>query len=185
MDVLIDVSGVTITTGRLILRPLTLADAQDFYAYASVPGVGEMAGWKHHESTDESKAILRSMMEGKEVLALVHKADQKVIGTLGLHPSWANEAEAYRQYRVKEIGYVLSKDYWGQGLMPEAVGAVIAYCFDTLGLDALTCCHFTENGQSRRVIEKCGFRFVRTGEFVSERLHKTFEDKQYILIRNM
>ena len=59
------------------------------------------------------------------------------------------------------IGYVLARDYWGRGLMPEAVMASINYCFSQLTCDFLTCCHFAWNHQSRRVIEKCGFRFFR------------------------
>jgi len=184
MDVSFDVTGVVIPTDRLVLRPLAMGDLDDFYAYASVPGVGEAAGWKHHQSIAESKEILRSLTESKHIFAIEYKADRKVIGTLGLHQSWANETGAYRQFRVKEIGYVLSRAYWGRGLMPEAVGAVIAYCFDTLGLDALTCCHFPENSRSRRVIEKCGFKFVRMGKFESEPLEKVFDDMQYILIRD-
>ena len=48
------INGKIIETERLILRPFTQADLGDFYEYASVEGVGEMAGWKHHESIDES-----------------------------------------------------------------------------------------------------------------------------------
>lgn len=182
MDVPIDVTAFTLETDRLILRALAGSDLGDFFAYASVPGVGERAGWKHHESVEESKEILKSLADSREVLAIVHKADRKMIGTLGLHRSWANDAEDYRDLKVKDIGYVLSQSYWGQGLMPEAVGAVIRHCFDTLTLDALTCCHFLENDRSRRVIEKSGFRFVRKSTFVSGSLGKTFEDMQYILM---
>ena len=182
MDVHVDLSGVSIATQRLVLRPLQLADLPDFFAYASVPGVGEAAGWKHHESLGESEEILRALADSGEVLAIVHRADRKMIGTLGLHRSWANDVEEYGHYAVKDIGYVLSKDYWGQGLMPEAVRAVIAYGFDALKLDALTCCHFDQNNQSRRVIEKSGFRFVRKSTFASGSLGKTFDDMQYILM---
>jgi ribosomal-protein-alanine N-acetyltransferase len=42
----------------------------------------------------------------------------------------------------REIGYVLNKDYWGKGLMPEAVEAVIDYCFREINFDWLTCGHF-------------------------------------------
>ena len=45
--------------------------------------------------------------------------------------------------------------------MPEAVKAVVSYCFDILHYDWLTCGHFSWNSQSRRVVEKCGFRYVR------------------------
>ena len=133
---------------------------------------------------EESEAILKSLIERREVLAIVHQADGKMIGTLGLHPVGKTAAERYPHLRMREVGYVLSKAYWGQGLMPEAVRALIQYSFQTLKLDALVCCHFAENSQSRRVIEKCGFRFLSQGKFVSERLKKTFDDLCYILFRD-
>jgi len=181
MDIPIDVSGIRIETPRLILRAFEESDLPDFYAYASVPGVGEMAGWPHHASIETSREILRSFIDRKDVFALYHKADHKMVGSLGLHKSWADEDNAYKALKVKEIGYVLSKAYWGQGLMLEAVHAVIDYGFGTLGLEAFTCGHFAENNQSRRVIEKCGFQFVQHGEYYSEPLQRSFEDVKYIL----
>lgn len=44
------IGGKTLETARLLLRPFRQTDLDDFYAYASVEGVGEMAGWQHHES---------------------------------------------------------------------------------------------------------------------------------------
>jgi ribosomal-protein-alanine N-acetyltransferase len=183
MDVHIDTSQIVIETERLILRSFIESDLSDFYNYASVPGVGEMAGWPHHESIETSERILKSFIDGKETFAIYHKTDKRVIGSLGLHPSWANEDERYKSLKVKEIGYVLAKDYWGHGLMPEAVRAVIDYGFETLGLDAFTCGHFVGNSQSRRVIEKCGFTFVKQSEFYSDQLQRSFEDMKYILLR--
>ena len=61
MDPFIDISNTTIESERLILRYWQMGDLSDFYEYASVPGVGEMAGWKHHESMEESKKILFSL----------------------------------------------------------------------------------------------------------------------------
>ncbi len=183
MDIQIDISKTVIETDRLILRAFTEADLYDLYSYASVPGVGEMAGWPHHESIETSDRILHSFIDEKEVLAVYHKPDRKVIGSLGLHKSWANEDEVYINLEAKEIGYVLSKDYWGHGLMPEAVNAVIDFGFDTLGLDAFTCCHFLENNRSRRVIEKCGFRFVKQSEFFAKQLQRSYEDMKYMLLK--
>jgi len=183
MDIPIDVSTAVLKTERLILRAFAESDLADLYAYASVPGVGEMAGWPHHESIGASERILRSFIEEKEVFALYHKADRRVIGSLGLHKSWANEDDAYKGLKVKEIGYVLAKSYWGQGLIPEAVSAVIKYGFNTLGLEAFTCGHFSENSQSRRVIEKTGFQFVRQSEYYAKQLQRSFEDMKYILFK--
>ena len=64
-------------------------------------------------------------------------------------------------YKGRSIGYVLSKDYWGKGLMPEAVKAVINYLFDVLDYDFLLCSYFDFNHQSKRVQEKCGFKPYR------------------------
>ncbi|WP_251209992.1 GNAT family N-acetyltransferase [Acetatifactor aquisgranensis] len=183
MDIQIDITDTVLETRRLILRPWEESDLEDFYAYASVEGVGEMAGWRHHESIEVSRSILEDFMSHKNVFALVHRESGRAIGSLGLHPSWANEDEAYRDLKMKEIGYVLSREYWGQGLMPEAVRAVIGFCFDTCGLDALTVGHFSVNGQSKRVIEKCGFQFVKESRYHAKQLGKDFDDMRYILLR--
>ncbi len=183
MDIPIDLSGVVLETERLILRPFQGSDLADFYAYASVPGVGEMAGWPHHDSLETSRAILQQLIEKKEVFALEHKADGKVIGSLGLHTPRENKDEQYSHLKAKEIGFVLSKAYWGQGLMPEAVQAVIDYGFEILGLDAFTCGHVTHNAQSRRVIEKTGFTFLDQDVSHAEQLQKYFDHRRYILTR--
>lgn len=118
------------------------------------------------------------------MLALQHKAIGKVIGSLGLHTSWANDDLRYSGMKSKEIGYVLSRDYWGQGLVPEAVRAIILFCFHELGCEILTCGHFSTNQQSKRVIEKCGFRFDRQSVFHAKQLHMDFEDIKYVLVRS-
>ncbi len=182
MDIAIDLTNIILETPRLYLRCWRQEDLEDFYAYASVPGVGEMAGWKHHASMEESKRILDSFISEKNIFALVWKPTGKVIGSLGLHPSWASSEPEYQKYAVKEIGYVLSKDYWGQGIMPEAVTAVIRFCFEKLSLAALTVGHFEENLQSRRVIEKCGFRFVKNSVYGAKDLGKSFPNRDYILL---
>ena len=83
-----------------------------------------------------------------------------MIGSLGLEPR-DEDAGLPEELQGREIGYVLSRDYWGRGLMPEAVKAVIDYCFTEQSFDYLTCGHFDRNDRSRRVVEKCGFRFLK------------------------
>jgi ribosomal-protein-alanine N-acetyltransferase len=184
MDVAFDVSNIFLETERLILRPWRMTDLDDFFEYASVPGVGEMAGWKCHELKETSERVLKSFIEGKEVFALVYKENNKVIGSLGIHQSWANEDERYQNLKQKEIGYVLSKDYWGRGLMVEAVKRVITYCFDECGIEALTVCHFSFNQQSKRVIEKCGITFVKQTQTYVKQLDQTYDSWKYILLKD-
>lgn len=157
----IDITDIWIETPRLILRPWQETDLRDFNAYASEAGVGECAGWKHHESMEESLRILRMFIEGKHTFALVEKESGRAVGSVGLEaPSdFADEGDS--ELFGCEIGYVLSKSCWGKGYMTEAVRAVLQFCFRELRMDWVTCAHFTENDRSRRVIEKCGFRYVR------------------------
>ena len=156
----IDVTDIRIETERLILRPWRESDAEDFYEYAKVDGVGQMAGWLPHKNIEESREVLLLFITGRKTFALELKENGKVIGSLGLEER-EGELEVPEGTMGREIGYALSKDHWGSGLMPEAVKAVIDYCFSELDFDWLTCGHFFRNDRSRRVVEKCGFVYVR------------------------
>ena len=179
----INISGILIETDRLILRQWEESDLDDFYEYASVEGVGEMAGWPHHTCKDTSLKILATFIADKNVFAVVYKASNKVIGSLGIHNSWAESDDKYSHLKTKQLGYVLSKDYWGHGLMPEAVKAVMDFIFNNYDLDAITCGHYSINNQSRRVIEKSGFVFVSKSEYYSKQLQKSFDSMKYIFMR--
>ena len=158
MNAPFDISGITIETDRLILREWYFSDLDDLFEYASVPGVGEMAGWPHHPNKEESLRILNRFINGKKTFAIVYKDNNKVIGSLGVEYYGAEEKlSEFFDYQGREIGYVLSKDYWGKGLMTEAVKAVIDYLFNKLDYDFLLCGRFVENNRSGRVQEKCGF----------------------------
>lgn len=152
----------TIETKRLRLRPWRMEDLQDFYDYAKNPDVGPWAGWKPHESIDESREILSRWVNNtdeKDVeIALEDKSTGKVIGSIGIEPDGSRP----KIKGSRSLGYVLGKDYWGQGLMTEAVSAAIDYAFQVLKLRLLTITHYTINDRSRRVIEKSGFTYEGT-----------------------
>ena len=75
------------------------------------------------------------------------------------------------------IEYVLSKDYWGLGLMTECVKKILEYGFFILNLDIITVSHFKENIRSKRVIEKCGFVYEGTLRKSSLLYNGTLKDK--------
>ncbi len=166
MNAPFDVTGIRLETGRLLLRPWELSDLDDFYEYAKVPDVGERAGWCHHESREKSLEILKHFIEEKKTFAIEFRQTGKVIGSLGVEfYKMEEKLTEFDGYRGRELGYVLSRDYWGQGLMPEAVRAVIGYLFGTLHLDFLLCGFYAFNHQSKRVQEKCGFKPYRKLNF--------------------
>ena len=158
MNANVDVTNVVLRTNRLILRPFNEDDLEDLFEYASVEGVGERAGWKHHENIAETTQILEMFIKEKKTFAVVLKENNKVIGSIGIEKYGREESlSEFFDYKGREIGFVLSKDYWGQGLMPEALKRVIEYCFNEMDYDFLLCGHFDFNTQSARVQEKLGF----------------------------
>lgn len=163
MNAKFNVDNKRIITERLILRPFIKSDLDDFFEYASVEGVGEMAGWPHHKSIEESERILDSFIKEDKTFAIYHKQDGRVIGSLGVELyGLEDKLTEFNGYIGREIGFVLNKDYWGRGLMTEAIRAVIDHLFLELDYDFLLCGHYNFNVGSHRVQQKCGFKPYRS-----------------------
>ena len=163
MNAPIDISNTVLHTERLILRPWKQSDLDDFFAYASVEGVGQMAGWLPHKDKEESQRILDRFIRNKKTFALEYEG--KVIGSLGIEEYDEEKYPEFSDKKCRSIGYVLSKEYWGNGLMPEAVHDASRYLFEDVGLDVIFCGHFLRNTQSLRVNEKCGFNHYNYDKF--------------------
>lgn len=153
----LDFSNVVLNTDRLLLRPFKETDVFDFYEYAKVEGVGELAGWSHHKDIETSKMILTQFIANKDVLAI--SKDNKVIGSVGIHKVFD---PAFQGLRYREIGYVLSKDYWGFGYMQEALGELISYLFEVVKLDVIKVGHYDFNYRSKNTIISLGFSKYQT-----------------------
>lgn len=147
----------TLETARLTLRSWRESDLESFYAYSQNPNVGPNGGWAPHPDKSHSLSILRSFISADNVWAIVDNASRTAIGSLGLH-----EDEKRRNVNARSIGYVLAEEYWGRGLMTEAVTTVLDYAFAELALEIVSVYHYPFNLRSQRVIEKCGFRYEGT-----------------------
>lgn len=156
----IDITDVAIKTERLLLRPFEESDLDDFFEYASVDGVGQAAGWAPHENKEKTQIILDEFIAGKKTFAIVY--ENKVIGSVGIETYDEKDFPEFADKSGREIGFVLSKEFWGQGIMTEAVKAVVRYCFFAENLDFLLCGYFVRNNRSKRVQEKCGFSYLKT-----------------------
>ena len=146
-----------VATDRLILRRLRASDVDDVYAYACDPDVARYTSWAPHTSPDESRQFVRRVLDAyleKQVAnwGLELKSERKVIGTGGF-ASWNTE------HGVAEIGYAIGKPYWGQGLMSEAVRAMIEFGFKRMALNRVVIRMDPRNTGSWRVAEKSGCRF--------------------------
>lgn len=149
-------------TERLILRPWNEEDAGDLYEYAKDPQVGPIAGWPPHTSVENSREIIKDVLSAEETYAVVLKEEQKAVGSIGLMTGSASNLDIPDE--EGEIGYWIGVPFWGQGLIPEAVGEMLRHGFEDLHLEKIWCGYFDGNKNSKRVQEKCGFVYHHTNE---------------------
>lgn len=147
----------TLMTERLILREWKESDIDDLYEYGRSDLVGPNAGWPPHKSKEESKKIIEMFIRNNDAYAIVLKSENKVIGSIGLHDKKPDDN--LLELNQREVGYVLNPKYWGNGIIPEAVNRLVEYGFEDMNLDVIWCGHFDFNKNSKRVNEKCGFKY--------------------------
>lgn len=150
-----------IATERLLLRAWKESDAESLYKYAQDSSIGPIAGWPPHTSVEDSLNVIRTVFAAPETYAVVLKATGEPVGSIGIMFG-DGQHSAEMQENEAEIGYWIGKPYWGQGLIPEAVRCLLKRCFEELGFAAVWCGYYDGNTKSRRVMDKCGFRFHHT-----------------------
>ncbi len=152
---------VSLETERLILRRFTLDDAQQaFDNWMSREKVTRYMTWQPYQNVEDVKGYIQYVIGTYEkpdayYWAIEEKNSGQVIGSISV--IWLNEA-----VESAEVGYCLSDDFWGKGMMPEALNAVIRYLFDAVGLNRIQAGHDANNPNSGRVMEKCGMRYEGT-----------------------
>ena len=148
----------TIETERLTIRPLTMADDEAIYAYASDPEVARYVSFDTAGSIEDTRIFLRSVLEGYAngtspgSLGIVLKDENKFIGTIG----YLNRSNENKRI---EIGYALSPVYWNNGFITEAAIALINHFFTYGDLMRIEARCRLENISSARVMEKAGMKF--------------------------
>lgn len=158
-----------LTTYRTVLRSWRESDAEALYEYASSPSVGFAAGWPAHRNVEESREVIRNIFMRPCVWAVTLKGCDRAVGCIGVICGTSSNFPLPDD--EGELSYWIGTPYQGAGLVTEAAREVIRHAFEDLQLKALWCSYFDGNTKSRRVQEKCGFRF-----------HHTCEEKLYELI---
>ncbi|MFQ5630184.1 MAG: GNAT family N-acetyltransferase [bacterium] len=144
----------TIRTPRLILRMPTLQDAEAiFSSYAQDAEITKYLTWRPHQNIEETKTFLRSRIaawESKSEFSWVITIppNNRAAGMVGLRISG---------FRAN-FGYVLARACWGQGIMTEALKAVIDWVGRQKEIRRIWAVCDVENMASARVMEKCGLQ---------------------------
>lgn len=151
--------NAVIKTERLLLRPLTVADAESVFEWVSDERVSRYMVYTTYENIEQVKEWLKSIENNTQLnhFGFERLSDGKLIGSGDINPEQKNG------YWV--LGYNLRYDCWGNGYATEAAKAMIEYARDNYGATHFISSHAEPNRASGRVMEKCGLKFVRYGEF--------------------
>ena len=128
--------------------------------WASDPEVTKFLTWQTHPSVEVSRKIGAEWVENYKnedfyLWAIVLKETNETIGTTSV-VSMIEKAESM------EVGYAISRKYWGQGIMTEAFTAVIRYLFEEVGILRVSSRHDPNNPASGKVMQKCGLKYEGT-----------------------
>ena len=142
------------------IRKWKLSDAKDLSVAVSNKKIQDNLrnGLPYPYLEQDGIDYISSMLSANEdeTFAFAITLDDKVIGSIGVF----RQQNIHRQ--TGEMGYYIAQEYWGKGIMTEAVKRIIRYSFDELKIDLLSAFHYSENLRSKRVIEKCGFEYEIT-----------------------
>jgi len=164
---MIDPNTTILETERLILRRLTMDDLDDLVALYHSPEVRKYYS-EGIPSYEETKQELEWMINtcyvqyGFGMWATIEKSTGKFIGRCGLTPM---DIEGHDEI---EVGYMLAKEYWGQGFATEAAQAILNYGFEQAGLSRLICVINPGNVASAKVAENIGMQLEIDGDVNGE-----------------
>lgn len=169
--------NVTLETERLILRLLTVADADAVFVWTSDLQVNRYMSYSLHTDVEATRQWLRDVEQDTEEQAalenytfgFVRKSDGLLIGSGGIR---RQEDDTW------DFGYNLRRDCWGQGYTTEAMKAIIDFARGR-GAKVFAAHHAVDNPASGRVMEKCGLTFRHCGEYSKFDGSETFKAKFY------
>jgi ribosomal-protein-alanine N-acetyltransferase len=160
----------SIETERLILRELLLSDAEGMFELDSNPNVHLFLGNKPVKAIEESIAQIENIQQQYEIFgtgrwAVVLKETNEFLGWSGIK-FITNEINNHKDFY--EIGYRFIEKHWGKGYATEAGLAFIDYAFNNMNVEALYAYADEGNKNSRKALEKLGFRYVNSFEYEDE-----------------
>jgi len=146
---------IELETRRFRLRKIEPGDIEILHSYWSDDRVTEYmaTSFETLEESQDMVAVLNSLPENAEGMrwAIVDKQSGVVLGSCGYHNVKA-------EHRRAEVGYEIGWKYWGQGVMQEAMRAVLEHCFATRGFNRIEAFVTVGNNRSVHTLEKLGFK---------------------------
>lgn len=166
----------------MLLRPWRGEDIPALVRIADNPRIAASMrdGFPHPYTPADAAHFITQVAADERALILAIEYDGAPVGSIGVHPF----DDVYRH--TGEIGYWLAEPFWGKGIVPAAVRALLPVAFDRFSLQRLQAGVFSTNTASMRVLEKCGFvreavhhrAVFKLGQFLDEMLYVRLRDRE-------
>lgn len=163
------------------IRKWELSDAKDLAAALSNTKIqdnlrdGLPYPYTEQDGTDYISAMLSA--DENDTFAFAITVEGKVIGSIGIF----RQGNIHRQ--TAEVGYYIAEEYWGKGIMTEAIKQICKYVFDNSDIIRIYAEPFAYNTASCRVLEKAGFQYEGTLRKNAVKNGKIIDMKMYSLLR--
>ena len=131
--------------------------------------------YTEQDGTEYISAMLSA--DENETFAFAITVDSKVVGSIGVF----RQENIHRQ--TAELGYYIAEEYWGKGIMTEAVKQICEYVFDKSDIVRIYAEPFANNMASCRVLEKAGFQYEGTLRSNAVKNGKVIDMKMYSLLK--
>ncbi len=166
----------SLATSRLLLRQILPNDAEALFATFSDEETMRFTPHEPHRSLDEARAVIEKTQvyyTRRESIrwGITLKSEGSMIGSCSFH-------RFDRGFHRAETGYELNRTFWGQGIMTEAMSAILAYGFAELELHRVEAIIDIANRRSQSLLLKLGFTYegnLRQRYYLRDR----FEDEHY------
>lgn len=150
-----------IETARLVLRPFVREDAEAMYRnWASDPEVTKFLSWPTYKSVEYAHAILDIWVPQYADKTFYQWAIE--LKELGEPIGSISVVNFDDRVDMAEIGFCIGKQWWGKGIMTEAMKAVMDFLFDEVGMQRIEAGHAPNNPASGAVQRKCGLKYEGT-----------------------
>ena len=163
------------------IRKWKLTDAKDIAVALSNKKIQDNLrdGLPYPYSEQDGIDFISSMLSANEdeTFAFAITLDDKVIGSIGVF----RQQNIHRQ--TAEMGYYIAEEYWGKGIMTDAVKQTCEYVFKHSDILRIYAEPFAYNVGSCRVLEKAGFQYEGTLRNNAVKNGKVIDMKMYSLLR--
>lgn len=164
---------------EVLLRPWNLDDINSLVKHGNNKKIADNLTnhFPHPYTYDDAVKFIEMVSSAKPINVFAIEYKNEAIGAIGIFP----QQDIY--CRNAEMGYWISEDYWGKGIITYAISKMIVYAFDTFEINRIYARPFGPNLGSQKVLEKNGFElnariknsFYKNGEYLDELIYSRYK----------